>query len=175
LCLKDRDITASLVQRAEAAECKAIVLSVDVPAPGKRERDIRNRFTLPDHLSMKDLLPAGCQELPKNVAGSGLAAFLEPNVRFVDAPPCANSKHRAATWKLFSKGMPLKGLDKRSNLGGQLRIGADLRDQGCSIRRITSEQGSGDREADGAIGPLTLGRECEGSPVFSVPGSFRHS
>ena len=73
---KDRAITASLVQRAEEAGCKAIVLTVDVPVLGKRERDVRNRFTLPDNLSMKNLLPAGCQELPKNVAGSGLAAYV---------------------------------------------------------------------------------------------------
>ena len=73
---KDRAITASLVQRAEEAGCKAIVLTVDVPVLGKRERDVRNRFTLPDSLSMKNLLPGGCQELPKNVAGSGLAAYV---------------------------------------------------------------------------------------------------
>jgi 4-hydroxymandelate oxidase len=73
---KDRAITASLVQRAEEAGCKAIVLTVDVPVLGKRERDVRNRFTLPDNLSMKNLLPGGCQELPKNVAGSGLAAYV---------------------------------------------------------------------------------------------------
>src|SRR6516164_611594 len=73
---KDRAVTASLVQRAEAAGCKAIVLTVDVPVPGQRERDVRNRFSLPDHLSMKNLLPGGCQELPKNVAGSGLAAYV---------------------------------------------------------------------------------------------------
>ena len=61
---KDREISASLVQRAEAAGCKAVVLTVDVPVLGKRERDVRNRFTLPEHLSLKNLLPAGCQELP---------------------------------------------------------------------------------------------------------------
>jgi len=66
---KDREVSASLVKRAEAAGCKAIVLTVDVPALGKRERDVRNRFTLPEHLSLKNLLPAGCQELPKNPAG----------------------------------------------------------------------------------------------------------
>ena len=72
---KDRAVTASLVQRAEAAGCKAIVLTVDVPVLGKRERG-RNRFTLPDHLSLKNILPAGRQELPKNVAGSGMAAYV---------------------------------------------------------------------------------------------------
>lgn len=73
---KDREISASLVQRAEAAGCKAVVLTVDVPVLGKRERDVRNRFTLPEHLSLKNLLPAGCQELPKSLAGSGLAAYV---------------------------------------------------------------------------------------------------
>jgi isopentenyl diphosphate isomerase/L-lactate dehydrogenase-like FMN-dependent dehydrogenase len=66
--LKDREVSASLVKGAEAAGCKAIVLTLDVPALGKRERDVRNPFTLLEHLSLKNLLPAGCQELPKNVA-----------------------------------------------------------------------------------------------------------
>jgi isopentenyl diphosphate isomerase/L-lactate dehydrogenase-like FMN-dependent dehydrogenase len=74
--LKDRDVTASLVKRAEAAGCKAIVLTVDVPMLGKRERDVRNRFTLPDHLTLKNLLPAGRQQLPKNIADSGMAAYV---------------------------------------------------------------------------------------------------
>jgi 4-hydroxymandelate oxidase len=73
---RDRAITASLVQRAEAAGCKAVVLTVDMPMQGKRERDVRNRFTLPDHLSLKNFSQAGFQELPKNVAGSGLAAYV---------------------------------------------------------------------------------------------------
>ena len=73
---RDRRISASLVQRAEAAGCKSVVLTVDVPVLGKRERDVRNRLTLPDHLSLKNLLRAGCEELPKNVADSGLAAYV---------------------------------------------------------------------------------------------------
>jgi isopentenyl diphosphate isomerase/L-lactate dehydrogenase-like FMN-dependent dehydrogenase len=73
---KDRAITASLVQRAEAAGCKAVVMTVDMPIQGKREHDVRNRFTLPDHLSLKNFSQAGFQELPKNVAGSGLAAYV---------------------------------------------------------------------------------------------------
>jgi 4-hydroxymandelate oxidase len=73
---KDRAISASLVKRAEVAGCKAVVLTVDVPMLGKRERDVRNRFTLPAHLSLKNLLPAGCQEFPKNIADSGVAAYV---------------------------------------------------------------------------------------------------
>jgi 4-hydroxymandelate oxidase len=73
---RDRAISASLVQRAEAAGCKAVVLTVDVPVAGKRERDVRNRLTLPDHLSLKNFLQAECQELPKKVADSGLTAYV---------------------------------------------------------------------------------------------------
>ena len=61
---KDRAISASLVKRAEVAGCKAIVITVDVPLLGRRERDVRNDFKLPDHISVKNLLPAGLQTFP---------------------------------------------------------------------------------------------------------------
>ncbi|MBV8969171.1 MAG: alpha-hydroxy-acid oxidizing protein [Verrucomicrobia bacterium] len=72
---KDRAISASLVERAEVAGCKAIVFTVDVPLLGRRERDVRNEFKLPD-LSVKNLLPAGLQEFPDGTAGSGLAPYI---------------------------------------------------------------------------------------------------
>ncbi|MFL5883558.1 MAG: alpha-hydroxy-acid oxidizing protein [Thermoleophilaceae bacterium] len=42
--LTDREVVASLVRRAEAAGFSAIVLTVDMPVRGTRERDVRNRF-----------------------------------------------------------------------------------------------------------------------------------
>jgi 4-hydroxymandelate oxidase len=51
---KDRGLTTELVARAEAAGYRALVLTVDTPRLGQRERDARNRFTLPDGLSMKN-------------------------------------------------------------------------------------------------------------------------
>lgn len=47
---RDREITRALVQRAEAAGYKAICLTVDMPIPGNRERDIRNGFRVPPHI-----------------------------------------------------------------------------------------------------------------------------
>jgi len=44
------DIPAQLVRRAEAAGYRAIVVTVDAPQLGKRERDIRNDFKLPAHV-----------------------------------------------------------------------------------------------------------------------------
>jgi 4-hydroxymandelate oxidase len=47
---KEREATRALVERAEAAGCTAVVLTVDAPLIGRRERDVRNRFALPPEL-----------------------------------------------------------------------------------------------------------------------------
>lgn len=77
---KDRAITQALVQRAEAAGAEAIVLTVDAPGLGTRERDMRNRFTLPEGLSVENLSPLGKGKMP-NVSGSGLAAYVRDNFK----------------------------------------------------------------------------------------------
>ncbi|CAL8283171.1 unnamed protein product [Boreogadus saida] len=51
---KDRELTLSLVRRAEEAGYKAIFVTVDTPYLGKRWDDVRNRFKLPSHLSMSN-------------------------------------------------------------------------------------------------------------------------
>ncbi len=71
---KDRGATADLVERAGAAGFGAIVLTVDAPVLGKRERDIRNRFALPPDLAVQNLAPAGMGAIPPS-QGSGLAAY----------------------------------------------------------------------------------------------------
>ena len=77
---KDRGVTGELVQRAEAAGAEAIVLTVDAPGLGTRERDARNSFRLPDGLAVENLAPLGKGEMPK-VAGSGLAAYVRENFK----------------------------------------------------------------------------------------------
>ena len=52
----DLDFTLSIVRRAEAAGCTALVISVDAPVFGRRERDLRNSFTdLPEGLCCENL------------------------------------------------------------------------------------------------------------------------
>jgi 4-hydroxymandelate oxidase len=77
---KDRGITRELVQRAEAAGAEAIVLTVDAPGLGTRERDARNRFRLPDGLTVANLAPLGKGTMP-DVQGSGLAAYVRENFK----------------------------------------------------------------------------------------------
>ncbi|NXI90305.1 HAOX1 oxidase, partial [Psophia crepitans] len=47
---KDREITKSLVKRAERAGYKGIFVTVDTPFLGRRIDDVRNKFQLPPHL-----------------------------------------------------------------------------------------------------------------------------
>ncbi|XP_021741301.1 peroxisomal (S)-2-hydroxy-acid oxidase GLO1-like isoform X1 [Chenopodium quinoa] len=54
IVMKDRSIVVQLVERAEKAGFKAIVLTVDTPRVGRREADIKNRFALPQHLTLKN-------------------------------------------------------------------------------------------------------------------------
>src|SRR6476620_4359891 len=77
---KDRSITRELVQRAEAAGAEAIILTVDAPGLGTRERDARNSFRLPDGLVVENLAPLGKGNFPE-VQGSGLAAYVRTNFK----------------------------------------------------------------------------------------------
>ena len=77
---KDRGITGELVRRAETAGAEAIVLTVDAPGLGTRERDMRNRFTLPGGLTVANVAPLGKGYIPE-VRGSGLAAYVHNNFK----------------------------------------------------------------------------------------------
>lgn len=50
---RDRAAGRDFVQRAKAAGCEALVLTVDTPVPGTRRRDVRNGLTLPPSLTLR--------------------------------------------------------------------------------------------------------------------------
>lgn len=54
--LRDRGLTKAFIERARAANCCALVLTVDTKMQGPRERDIRNGFTVPPRFSAGTLL-----------------------------------------------------------------------------------------------------------------------
>jgi isopentenyl diphosphate isomerase/L-lactate dehydrogenase-like FMN-dependent dehydrogenase len=55
---KDREASMELVQRAQNAGVKHLMLTVDVPAAGARLRDARNGLTVPPRLTAKTLIDA---------------------------------------------------------------------------------------------------------------------
>jgi 4-hydroxymandelate oxidase len=70
---RDRAATEALVRRVEAAGCQALVLTVDAPMLGRRERDVRNRFALPPELGIENM--HGYETVARPTAESGLAAY----------------------------------------------------------------------------------------------------
>jgi 4-hydroxymandelate oxidase len=52
---RDRGLTRDLVERAVAAGASAVVVTVDTPLLGRREADERNRFALPDGVTMPNI------------------------------------------------------------------------------------------------------------------------
>ncbi|MGH9316432.1 MAG: alpha-hydroxy acid oxidase [Thermoanaerobaculia bacterium] len=77
----DRALTERLVRRAEQAGYGAIVLTVDAPMLGRRERDLRDGFTLPEGVRAVHFDFA-----PRSVRGvSPLAAYInQPSVDWKD-------------------------------------------------------------------------------------------
>lgn len=71
----DRGVTRDIVQRAEAAGYSALVVTVDLPVLGRRERDIRNGFHTPADLTIPNMLPLGLRGIEKVDGDSGLARF----------------------------------------------------------------------------------------------------
>jgi 4-hydroxymandelate oxidase len=77
---KERAVTTELVRRAVAAGFRALVLTVDTPRLGRRERDVRNGFTLPPGLSMANF-EGELAERPDAAPGaSGLGSYASANL-----------------------------------------------------------------------------------------------
>ncbi|MBE9004405.1 alpha-hydroxy-acid oxidizing protein [Fortiea sp. LEGE XX443] len=85
---KDRGLTQTLVERAYAAGYQALCLTVDAPILGRRERDLRNEFTLPPGLHLANIATISGLNIPKEPGESGLFVYfaqqLNPEVTWRD-------------------------------------------------------------------------------------------
>ncbi|HWG92284.1 MAG TPA: alpha-hydroxy acid oxidase [Candidatus Thermoplasmatota archaeon] len=86
---KDRELTLSLINRAKAAGFRALVLTVDTAVWGRRERDVRNGFSLPPPLALANFANLDRRLLPDLGEGKdGLAAYvasqLDPTLTWSD-------------------------------------------------------------------------------------------
>jgi len=86
---RDRSRSLKLIRRAEAAGCKALILTVDTPRLGNRESDVHTRFVMPAHLRLPNLRHDGVALTEAREApGSALARFaaesLDPSLGWKD-------------------------------------------------------------------------------------------
>ena len=83
---RDRELTRSLVERAEAAGYGALCVTVDVPRLGRRRRDVRNSFSLPSHLKAANFVGTEASDVTKIAGKSGLEWYV------------ANQMDASVTW-----------------------------------------------------------------------------
>jgi 4-hydroxymandelate oxidase len=76
---RDRAMTRALIERVDAEGCEALVLTVDAPVIGRRERDVRNRFHLPADIVVPNALP-GARQASGDVADSKLAMYVTSQI-----------------------------------------------------------------------------------------------
>ncbi|MFI8491006.1 alpha-hydroxy acid oxidase [Streptomyces rubrogriseus] len=65
-CFRDHETTLGLARRARDSGYQALVLTVDTPFTGRRLRDLRNGFAVPDHIG------------PANLTGTAAAGSATP-------------------------------------------------------------------------------------------------
>ncbi|MEF9902252.1 alpha-hydroxy acid oxidase [Streptomyces sp. P9-A2] len=80
--LRDRGHTEELLKRAEAAGCRALMLTVDTPRMGRRAADMRGAFALPDGVSPVHFGPRP-DGVPRT-ASSGVSAVAAQTANVVD-------------------------------------------------------------------------------------------
>jgi 4-hydroxymandelate oxidase len=99
---QDRDFTTDLARRAQAAGCRALMVTLDTPIWGTRERDIRNNFHVPEGMKIANLERPG---QPTGHRGSGLGEALswtiDPSLTWADLETLA----RAVNIPVWVKGV----------------------------------------------------------------------
>jgi len=133
---KDRGLTIDLVRRAQTAGYHALVLTVDTPVLGRRERDPRNQFQLPVGIEMRNITMA------PPVSGE----YESPMVRFIKQQIDPSLTWRDVEWFVKNVQMPVfvKGVLHPEDA----RLAAQAGVRGI----IVSNHGG--RQLDGAIATL---------------------
>jgi len=54
--MRDRELAKAMMQRAKAAGCSALVITVDLQMQGQRDRDVRNGLTIPPQFRLKNAI-----------------------------------------------------------------------------------------------------------------------
>jgi lactate 2-monooxygenase len=166
--LRDREITASLIARAERAGCSAIVLTVDTPVVGWRPRDLENEYVpygagvaqLTSDPVFRSRLDVPPEDDPENAQFAALAMFSSFHMAWDDF-----------AWLRRQTALPIliKGILRGDDARRALAEGAD--------GIIVSNHGG--RQVDGAVSSLHALREVRltvgNDAVVLVDGGIRRA
>ena len=118
-CYTERAVTEMLVKRAHAAGFTALIVTVDVPYLGRRERDMRNAFVLPDGIRMANFDPipvSGEQREGESALAQFVATLQTPTLNWDDL-----------TWLRSLSPMPivLKGVVRADDAARACEMGVE--------------------------------------------------
>ncbi|MFG1248092.1 alpha-hydroxy acid oxidase [Xanthobacter flavus] len=166
---RDRGITRDFAARARAAGYEALVLTVDCPVLGRRERDIRNGFTIDPRLSLGTLADAALH------AGWWMRMARTPRVTFRNFEPYGGGGvvdmaryistliDPAVSWKdvewlrgIWDGPLIIKGILRAEDARHAVSLGCD----GVQVSN------HGGRQFDGTLGAI----EALGEVVDAVAG-----
>jgi L-lactate dehydrogenase (cytochrome) len=82
---KDRAVTQKLIERAAASGYRVLVVTLDVPVLGQRERDVRNGATIPPRVTLRNAIDTLC--CPRWL----WTIWRGPPVTFANVTPAAGS------------------------------------------------------------------------------------
>lgn len=155
--LKDRDWMNGLVDRARDAGYRALVVTVDLPLTGKRERDLRNAFTVPPRPTLSSALafaqrlpwlwrslraPAGFGNFEGAGGGTGLISVAQHVATLFD--PAAGWDDVEALREAWTGPLILKGILHPEDAERAVALGADA----------ISVSNHGGRQLDGTVSAI---------------------
>ena len=108
---KDREVTKRIVQHAEKRGCKGLFITVDAPQLGRREKDMRSKFT-----EKGSNVQAGSDTDTSQGAARAISSFIDPSLNWRDIP-----------WFKSITRMPiiLKGVQRVEDVLRAVEVGAD--------------------------------------------------
>ena len=165
--LRDQAYFEQMVSRAEAAGYEALMITVDLPVGGKRERDLRNHFSIPFRFTPRNLLDFALHPrwaariarhgMPQMETLSGLAQAGHGAAKPASASAIASSVGRnydagfdwqrlAAVRRLWPRRLIVKGVAHPDDAARLVGLGVDA--------LVVSNHGG--RQLDGAAATLRL-------------------
>lgn len=180
--LRNKEFLRKLIERAQAADYEALVITVDLPVGGKRERDFRNDFHLPFHFTPRNFLdfarrPGWCLRLlQRGMPVMGNLTGLAPEAQ--SAPGIASSVGRnydpSFDWeqlKAIRDRWPRKLIIKGILRPDDAQRAADM---GCDALIVSNHGG---RQLDGAVASLdalpAIARAVGGRMAVLLDGGVR--
>ncbi|MDC7784205.1 alpha-hydroxy acid oxidase [Rhodoplanes sp. TEM] len=159
--LRDRDFSRAMIERARAAECPVLVVTVDLPTRGQRHADLKNGLTVPPRITWRNAFDLATKPAwglgvlrGKRMTFGNIEAYLKGKVGLMGAGEWS-SRHfdQTLSWAdmawirdLWPGRLVLKGILDPADAEQAVKIGADA--------IVVSNHGG--RQLDGAPATVTV-------------------